>query len=125
MAKRMGYVRVNFEEKLALFSKRWAPKVIAEFNDYQFKLAKLEGEFGWHEHRETDEAFVVLAGALRIELRDGAVELKAGELFVVPKGVEHRPVADGECHVLLVEPRGVVSTGEVASALRAENNVWI
>ena len=121
----MAYVPVNFKEKLALFSDRWAPKVIAELNDYQFKLAKVEGEFVWHDHGETDEAFIVLDGELRIEFRDGAVELSPGELFVVPAGVEHRPVAEGECCVLLVEPQGVVSTGNTKSELKAENDVWV
>jgi mannose-6-phosphate isomerase-like protein (cupin superfamily) len=94
-------------------------------NDYQFKLAKLHGEFVWHSHEETDEVFIVLDGALSIELRDRTVELATGEMFVVPKGVEHRPVALQECAVMLVEPRGVVNTGVAGGAYTAENDVWI
>ena len=116
---------VNFAEKLALFNEHWSPKVVAEMNNYQFKLAKLHGEFVWHSHEDTDEVFIVLTGQLRIELRDSAVHLAAGEMYVVPKGVEHRPVAEQECSVLLVEPRGVVNTGEAGGELQAPDNVWI
>jgi mannose-6-phosphate isomerase-like protein (cupin superfamily) len=116
---------INLAEKLSRFSDHWAPRVVAELNDYQFKLAKLQGAFVWHAHEETDEAFLVLHGALRIELRDGCVELAEGELYVVPKGVEHRPVATEECHVLLVEPRGVVNTGDAEGVRPAANDVWI
>ena len=116
---------INFAEKLALFSDTWAPKVIAEMNDYQFKLVKVEGEFVWHTHVDTDEVFIVLSGHLDIHFRDGAVTLGTGEMFVVPKGVEHKPVAAAECHVLLVEPRGVVNTGDAGGAKTAEQDVWI
>lgn len=116
---------VNFARKLAAFSDLWSPRVIAELNDYQFKLAKLQGTFVWHDHQDTDEAFIVLDGALTIELRDGQVELTAGEMYVVPRGVEHRPRADGTCHVLLVEPRGVVNTGASGGDLTADTDVWI
>lgn len=116
---------INLEEKLRRFSEHWSPRVVAEMNDYQFKLAKFEGRFVWHSHEETDEVFLVLAGRMGIELRDGTVELGEGDLYVVPRGTEHRPFAEEECHVLLVEPRGVVNTGEADSALRAENDVWI
>lgn len=116
---------INLNEKLGLFSDHWSPRVIAELNDYQFKLAKLSGEFVWHDHGDTDEAFLVLQGSLDIELRDRTVKLKEGELFIVPKGVEHKPVAIDECHVLLIEPRGVVNTGDAGGALEAENDVWI
>jgi len=94
-------------------------------NDYQFKLAKIKGEFVWHHHKDTDEAFLVLKGAMSIELRGGTVHLSEGELYVVPKGVEHKPFAEEECHVLLVEPRGVVNTGEAGGALQAANDVWV
>ncbi|HKR76979.1 MAG TPA: cupin domain-containing protein [Rhodanobacter sp.] len=94
-------------------------------NDYQFKLVRLEGDFVWHAHAETDEVFIVLEGRLRIDFRDGAVELAAGEMFVVPKGVEHKPFADGEAKVLLVEPRGVVNTGQATSERTARNDVWV
>ena len=116
---------VNLADKLARFSEHWSPRVVAELNDYQFKLAKLEGEFVWHAHDDTDEAFLVLAGSLRIEFRDGVAHLGEGDLYVVPKGTEHRPCAERECHVLLIEPRGVVNTGDAGGELRAANDVWI
>ena len=120
-----GYVPLNFKTKLASFEDYWSPRVIAEMNDYQFKLAKVEGEFVWHDHKDTDEVFVVIEGRLKIEFRDGAVELSAGEMFVVPRGVEHKPVAEQECHLLLIEPRGVRNTGDAGGALTAEGDVWI
>ncbi len=116
---------INFKNKLQLFDEHWSPRVITEMNDYQFKLVKLEGEFVWHDHADTDETFVVLEGKLRIEFRDGAVELGTGEMYVVPKGVEHKPCADEEVKVLLIEPRGVVNTGDSGGELTADNNVWI
>jgi mannose-6-phosphate isomerase-like protein (cupin superfamily) len=116
---------INFQDKLARFTDRWAPKVIAEMNDYQFKLVKIEGEFVWHSHADTDEVFIVLDGHMRIELRDGAVELGAGEMFVVPRGVEHKPSAARECRMMLVEPRGVVNTGNAGGARTAPGDVWI
>ena len=121
----MNYRLVNFAEKLGLIHEQWTPKVVAEMNDYQFKLVRLQGDFVWHAHADTDEVFIVLEGRLRIDLRDGAVELAAGEMFVVPKGVEHKPFADGETKVLLVEPRGVVNTGDTASERTARNDVWV
>ena len=121
----MNYFPLNFREKLAKFSDQWSPKVIAEMNDYQFKLVKVQGDFVWHDHKDTDEVFIVLDGRLTIEFRDGAVALSAGEMFVVPKGVEHKPFADRECHMLLVEPRGVVNTGDVGGEKTAENDVWV
>lgn len=116
---------LNFAQKLALFEDRWSPKVIAEMNDYQFKLAKIEGEFVWHRHEDTDETFVVLDGEMCIELRDGVVKLKTGEMFVVPRGVEHKPRAERTCCVLLIEPRGVVNTGDRPGALTAPTDAWI
>jgi mannose-6-phosphate isomerase-like protein (cupin superfamily) len=116
---------INFADKLSKFSDLWSPKVIAEMNDYQFKLAKLEGEFVWHNHPDTDEVFIVIEGSMKIELEDGVVELSAGEMYVVPKGVMHKPSAEKECQIMLVEPRGVVNTGEADSDLTAENDVWI
>ena len=116
---------INFADKLSKFSDYWSPKVIAEMNDYQFKLAKLEGEFVWHNHPDTDEVFIVIEGSMKIELEDGVVELSAGEMYVVLKGVMHKPSAEKECQIMLVEPRGVVNTGEADSDLTAENDVWI
>ena len=104
-------MKINLKEKLSLFSEHWSPKVIAEMNDYQFKLVKLQGDFVWHSHSDTDEVFIVIEGAMKIELSDGIVELSEGEMFVVPKGVAHKPYAEEECKVMLVEPRGVVNTG--------------
>ena len=116
---------IRLASKLALFSDHWAPRVIAQMNDYQLKVVKIRGEFVWHAHEDTDETFLVLAGHMRIDLRDGSVELGPGELYVVPRGVEHKPCADAECHVLLIEPAGVVNTGEANSDLTADNDVWI
>jgi mannose-6-phosphate isomerase-like protein (cupin superfamily) len=116
---------VNFIEKLAAFSEHWSPRVVAEMNDYQFKLIKVQGEFVWHTHDETDEAFIVLNGELEIAFRDGYVTLRAGEMYVVPKGLEHITRAAREAHVLVVEPRGVVNTGGAGGELTARNDVWV
>jgi len=118
--------KVNFEEKLSKFSEQWTPKVIAEMNDYQFKLVKIEGEFVWHEHPDTDEAFIVIEGSMRIDFEDGSsVDLERGEMYVVPRGVRHRPCAETECKVMLVEPKGVVNTGDTDSELTAPNDDWV
>lgn len=121
----MPYQPIKLDEKLSRFSQHWTPRVVAEMNDYQFKLVKLAGEFVWHAHADTDEVFIVLQGAMRIEFRDGEVALSAGDMFVVPKGVEHRPCAEAECSVMLVEPRGVINTGDVGGAYTAANDVWV
>jgi mannose-6-phosphate isomerase-like protein (cupin superfamily) len=121
----MDYRPVNFRQKFALFGEHWQPKVIGELNDYQFKLVKLQGDFVWHEHADTDEAFIVIEGELRIDFRDGAVRLGPGEMFVVPKGVEHKPCAEREVGLLLIEPRGVVNTGRNGGERTAPNDVWI
>ena len=120
-----SYTPINFREKLATFSEHWTPKVIAEMNDYQFKLAKFLGEFVSHAHQETDEVFIVLGGEMDIEFRDGVVHVGAGEMFVVPHGTEHRTRAAFECQALLVEPRGVVNTGDAGGALTAPNDAWV
>ncbi|MDH1299286.1 cupin domain-containing protein [Achromobacter sp. GD03932] len=116
---------INFAEKLALFSEHWMPKVVAEMNDYQFKLVKIQGEFVWHSHGDTDETFIVIEGRLRIELRDGHIDLGPGEMAVVPKGVEHKPCALEEVQMLLIEPRGVRNTGDQGGERSAPNDVWI
>ncbi len=116
---------INLRDKLARFEDHWAPRVVAEMNDVQFKLAKIEGEFVWHAHADTDEVFLVVEGEMRLEFRDKVVPLAAGEMYVVPKGVEHRPVAERECCILLVEPRGVVNTGDAGGAYTARNDVWV
>lgn len=121
----MEYEAINLREKFERIDAHWSPRVVAEMNDVQFKLARIEGGFVWHRHDDTDEVFIVVDGRMRIEFRDGAVELRSGEMFVVPRGVEHRPVANGECRIMLVEPRGVVNTGDAGGALTAPNDVWI
>jgi mannose-6-phosphate isomerase-like protein (cupin superfamily) len=121
----MSYQAVNFKNKLGLFDEQWLPKVIAEMNDYQFKVVKIQGEFVWHDHTDTDETFIVLEGSLRIDFRDGSVNLSEGEMYVVPNGIEHKPYAEHEAKVLLIEPRGVVNTGGEAGSKTAENDVWI
>ncbi len=103
---------INLLGKFELFTEQWQPKVIAEMNDYQFKLVRLEGDFIWHDHKDTDETFIVLEGELRIDFRDGAVRIGAGEMYVVPKGVEHKPYAEEEVKLMLIEPRGVKNTGD-------------
>lgn len=122
---RMSRNAINLADKLARFSDHWAPRVIAEMNDYQFKLVKVLGEFVWHSHADTDEVFMVLDGCMVLEFRDHCVQLAAGEMYVVPKGIEHRPVAQEECCVMVVEPRGVVNTGEAGGGYTAQNDVWV
>ena len=117
--------KINLEDKLSKFSEHWSPKVIAEMNDYQFKLVKIEGEFVWHEHPDTDEVFIVIKGTMYIEFEDRTIELNEGEMLVVPKGVRHKPYAEAECKVMLVEPRGVVNTGDTGDELTADNDVWV
>ena len=121
----MNYSPINLQDKFSRFSDHWSPKVIAKMNDYQFKLVKVQGEFVWHDHQDTDEVFIVMSGSLDIEFRDGKVTLNAGEMYVVPKGVEHRPVAVDECQIMIVEPKGVVNTGDAEGELTADNDVWI
>jgi mannose-6-phosphate isomerase-like protein (cupin superfamily) len=112
---------IDLAAKLARFDERWSPRIVAELNGQHVKLAKLEGSFVWHSHVDEDELFLVLQGTLAIELRDGMVELGAGQMVVVPRGVEHRPVAEGEVHVLLFEPAGTVNTGGVRDERTVEN----
>ena len=121
----MNYRPINLQEKLSIISEQWQPKIIAQMNDYHFKLVKLHGEFIWHDHPKTDEVFLVLSGQLEIQFRDGSVTLSEGELFVVPKGVEHKPVAQEECHIMLIEPACTVNTGDVLDEKTAPNNIWI
>lgn len=121
----MNLQSINLKEKFGLFSEHWSPKVIGELNDYQIKLAKFLGDFVWHRHDETDEMFLCLSGCLTIELRDRTIQVNAGEMYIVPKGVEHKPVAKEECHVLLIEPKGVINTGGAESELTAPNDRWI
>ena len=117
--------KINLKSKLESIKDYWSPKVIAELNDYQFKLAKIKDEFIWHEHNDTDEAFIVIEGNIEIELEDSTVELSEGEMFVVPKGAKHKPIATGEAHIMLIEPRGVKNTGDINNELTAKNDIWI
>ena len=121
----MSYKAINFGQKFELLEQTWQPRVIAEMNDYQFKLVRLHGNFIWHDHKDTDETFIVLDGVLRIDFDDGAVHVAAGEMFVVPKGVRHKPYAETEVKLLLIEPRGVLNTGDAGGDRTAENDVWI
>ena len=121
----MNYTPTNLGKKFALFDEQWQPKVIAEMNDYQFKVVKLKGDFVWHDHKDTDETFIVIEGDLRIDFRDGAVHVRADEMFVVPKGVEHKPYAEDEVKLMLIEPRGVLNTGHAGGERTAQNDVWI
>ena len=121
----MQYQALNLQNKLKLIDDFWSPRVIAEMNDYQFKLVRVEGDFVWHDHPDTDETFIVLDGSLRIEFRDGHVVVNPGEMFVVPAGVEHRPCAESEVRMLLIEPRGVVNTGDSGGELTARSDQWI
>jgi mannose-6-phosphate isomerase-like protein (cupin superfamily) len=116
---------INFEEKFAKFSEHWSPRIIAQMNDYHFKIVKVQSEFVWHDHPETDEVFMVLKGRLEIQFRDARVIVREGEMFVVPKGLEHKPAAEEECHILLVEPAGTINTGEIVNERTATNDVWI
>lgn len=113
---------VNLAQKLDLFTQHWSPKIVSQFNGHDIMVAKLEGEFTWHHHDDTDDFFFVVSGHLTIELEDGRVDLGPGELYVIPKGVRHRPVAHGEVHVMLIEKAGTPNTGDAATA--AEKN-WI
>jgi len=121
----LDYQALNFKSKLAKIDEQWSPRVIAEMNDYQFKVVKIEGDFIWHDHQETDETFIVLEGSVRIDFKDGHVMLNQGEMYVVPKGVEHKPYAEEEAKLLLIEPRGVLNTGHEGGERTAVNDVWI
>ncbi len=121
----MHHQPINLAHKLRQFSDHWSPRVVAELNETQLKLVKLQGEFVWHKHPDTDEVFIVLNGEMEIAFRDGTVALRTGEMFVVPRGVEHRPSATLECQVLLIEPRGVSNTGDAGGARTAPSDVWI
>lgn len=116
---------INLQDKLGRISETWQPRVIAEMNDYQLKVVKLQGDFVWHSHADTDETFIVLDGELRIDFRDGPLTLRAGELYVVPRGVEHKPYAEQEVQVMLIEPRGVLNTGDQGGERTAENDRWV
>ena len=117
----MEYRAINFVQKFGLFHEQWQPKVIAEMNDYQVKVVKLQEDFIWHDHTDTDETFIVIEGDLRIDFQ----HVRGGEMFVVPKGVEHKPFAEKEVKLLLIEPRGVLNTGDADGERTAQQDVWI
>jgi mannose-6-phosphate isomerase-like protein (cupin superfamily) len=116
---------INFKEKFSKFEDLWSPRVIAEMNDYQFKLVKIKGEFVTHNHKDTDEVFIVIEGSMKIQFEDRVIELKSGEMVVVKKGEKHRPFAENECKIMLVEPVGIINTGDVVGDLTAPNDNWI
>ena len=117
--------KINLKEKFAKFNKQWSPRVIAEMNDYQFKIAKIKGEFIWHDHKHTDETFIVIEGEMSLKLRDSEVRLSKGEMYVVPKGVEHKPCAKNECKILVIEPKGVINTGDISGEMTIDKDLWI
>ena len=117
--------KINLKETCSKLTKHWSPRIIAEMNDYQFKLAKVKGEFVWHDHKHTDETFIVLEGEMTLKFRDEEVDLSAGELYVVPKGTEHKPYAQNECKILIIEPRGVVNTGDAGGDLTVTEEEWV
>ena len=121
----MTYRSINLAQKLSKFSEHWSPKIIARVNDVHLKLVKFQGEFVWHDHRDTDELFMVVEGEMTIHFRDGDTVVKKGELFVIPRGVEHKTSAKVECQALLMEAVGTINTGETGGELTAPNDAWI
>ena len=119
-APRMTMKKTNLDEAFASFTETWSPRIVGELNNQHVKLAKLAGEFVWHRHEEEDELFLVLHGRLAIHLRDQVIELNAGEFFIVPRGIEHKPVAENEVHVLLFEPSTTINTGNLRSDLTVD-----
>ena len=117
--------KINLISKYKKITEHWSPKVVAEMNDYQFKLAKIKNDFIWHSHDDTDETFIVIEGKISIEFEDETVELSEGEMIVVPKGKKHRPYADEEAKIMLIEPKGVRNTGDIVSDLTSDDNQWI
>ncbi|MCX5919409.1 MAG: cupin domain-containing protein [Deltaproteobacteria bacterium] len=116
---------INLSEKFGKFSEHWSPKIIAQMNDYHFKLVKFQGEFVWHDHKDTDEVFIVLGGEMSIHFRDGDVPVRNGEIFVIPKGVEHKTSAKNECCAMLVETAGTVNTGDAGGEKTSPSDAWI
>ena len=115
---------VNFNEKLKLIRTYWSPKIVASLNDYHFKLVKVKGDFIWHNHQDTDEAFIVLSGELKIDYRDHSITLREGEMHVVKKGIDHKPYAENECSILLIEPLETINTGAILDQKTAKAE-WI
>ena len=117
--------QINLASKYKRIKEHWSPQVVAEMNDYQFKLAKIKNDFIWHSHEDTDETFIVIEGKISIEFEDETIELSEGEMIVVPKGKKHRPHADEEAKIMLIEPKGVRNTGDIVSDLTSDDNQWI
>ena len=117
--------KINLKSKFQEFTDQWSPKVIEEMNDYQFKLVKIEKDFTWHKHDDTDETFLVIEGKMGIEFEDQTVELSEGEMIVIPKGKKHKPYADKEAKIMIIEPKGVTNTGDVTNDFTAENDQWV
>tara|TARA_B100001287_G_C22571778_1_gene476622 strand:+ start:453 stop:851 length:399 start_codon:yes stop_codon:yes gene_type:complete len=122
---KMSSKKINLKEKFSKFTEHWSPKIIAEMNDYQFKAVKIKGEFIWHNHNDTDETFLVIEGEMIIKFKDNKVKLSKGEMYVVPKGVEHKPYAEKECKIIIIEPKGVVNTGDAEGDLTVNKETWI
>ena len=117
--------KINLKSKFSKFNDLWSPKVIAEMNDYQFKLVKIKNDFVWHKHDDTDEVFIVVEGTIHIEFEDKTIEVNEGEMIVVPKGTKHKPYAREEGKIMLVEPSGVINTGDNQGHLTAPNDEWV
>ena len=117
--------KINLKSKFDKFDEQWSPKIIAEMNDYHFKLVKIKNEFIWHEHEDTDEVFIVIEGKIGIEFENETIEINQGEMIVIPKGKKHRPFAKKEAKIMLIEPRGVVNTGDIESEITATSDQWI
>ena len=117
--------KINLKSKFDKFHELWSPKIIAEMNDYHFKLVKIKNEFIWHEHEDTDEVFIVIEGKIGIEFENETIEINEGEMIVIPKGKQHRPFAKQEAKIMLIEPRGVVNTGNIESEITAPSDQWI
>lgn len=117
--------KINFKEKLGLFTDQWSPKIIAQLNDYHFKLVKIKGDFTWHKHDDTDEAFIVLEGEMRMDYENEKISMKKGEMIVVPKGKNHKPYAEKEAKLLLIEPAGTLNTGDKKDSFTKNKIEWI
>ena len=117
--------KINLKSKFQKFTDQWSPKVIVEMNDYQFKLVKIENDFTWHKHEDTDETFLVIEGKMGIEFEDQTVELSEGEMIVIPKGKKHKPYADKEAKIMIIEPKGITNTGDITNDFTAENDQWV
>ena len=117
--------KINLQDKFEQFSDHWSPKIILEMNDYQFKLVKIENDFTWHKHDDTDETFLVIEGKMGIEFEDQTVELSEGEMIVIPKGKKHKPYADKEAKIMIIEPKGITNTGDITNDFTAENDQWV